>query len=107
RPTSARSSPSSASATGPARSCSPTSTASPSPERPGPPTPGGGGRPDPGPMRVPPGATRVGVGRDRPARDGGAMTALVEVRGLRKAYGGRLVVDGVDLDVGEGEIVGL
>jgi len=35
------------------------------------------------------------------------MTALVEVRGLRKAYGGRLVVDGVDLDVGEGEIVGL
>ena len=35
------------------------------------------------------------------------MTALVEVRGLRKAYGGRLVVDGVDLEVGEGEIVGL
>jgi len=35
------------------------------------------------------------------------MTALVEVRGLRKAYGGRLVVDGVDLDVDEGEIVGL
>ena len=35
------------------------------------------------------------------------MTALVEVRGLRKAYGGRVVVDGVDLEVGEGEIVGL
>jgi ABC-2 type transport system ATP-binding protein len=36
------------------------------------------------------------------------MTALVvEVRGLRKAYGGRAVVDGVDLEVGEGEIVGL
>ena len=35
------------------------------------------------------------------------MTALVEVRGLRKAYGGRMVVDGVDLDVGDGEIVGL
>ncbi len=35
------------------------------------------------------------------------MTALVEVRGLRKAYGGRMVVDGVDLDVDDGEIVGL
>jgi ABC-2 type transport system ATP-binding protein len=35
------------------------------------------------------------------------MTALVEVHGLRKAYGGRVVVDGVDLEVGEGEIVGL
>jgi ABC-2 type transport system ATP-binding protein len=35
------------------------------------------------------------------------MAALVEVRGLRKAYGGRVVVDGVDLEVGEGEIVGL
>ena len=35
------------------------------------------------------------------------MTALVEVRGLRKAYGGRLVVDGVDLEIGEGEVFGL
>ena len=35
------------------------------------------------------------------------MTALVEVHGLRKAYGGRVVVDGVDLEVGDGEIVGL
>jgi len=34
-------------------------------------------------------------------------TAVVEVRGLRKRYGERTVVDGVDLDVGEGEIVGL
>lgn len=34
-------------------------------------------------------------------------TAVVEVRGLRKRYGDRTVVDGVDLDVAEGEIVGL
>ena len=32
---------------------------------------------------------------------------VVEVRGLTKRYGGRPVVDGVDLDVAEGEIVGL
>lgn len=32
---------------------------------------------------------------------------MVQVRGLRKRYGERTVVDGVDLDVHEGEIVGL
>jgi ABC-2 type transport system ATP-binding protein len=32
---------------------------------------------------------------------------VVIVRGLRKTYGGRAVVDGLDLDVGRGEIVGL
>jgi ABC-2 type transport system ATP-binding protein len=32
---------------------------------------------------------------------------VVQVRGLCKSYGGRHVVDHVDLDVGEGEIVGL
>lgn len=32
---------------------------------------------------------------------------VVSVRGLRKAYGERVVVDGVDLDVHAGEIVGL
>src|ERR1700722_18427231 len=31
----------------------------------------------------------------------------VTVRGLRKAYGDRVVVNGLDLDVGAGEIVGL
>jgi len=31
----------------------------------------------------------------------------VTVRGLRKSYGGRVVVDGVDLDVAVGEVVGL
>jgi ABC-2 type transport system ATP-binding protein len=34
-------------------------------------------------------------------------TMVIEVRGLRKRYGDHLVVDGVDLDVAEGEIVGL
>jgi ABC-2 type transport system ATP-binding protein len=34
-------------------------------------------------------------------------TDVVSVRGLRKAYGNRLVVDGLDLDVHAGEIVGL
>src|SRR5215212_3199591 len=44
----------------------------------------------------------------RSADSVGAMdTAVVEVRGLRKRYGDRTVVDGVDLDVAEGEIVGL
>ena len=32
---------------------------------------------------------------------------IVTVRGLRKSYGGRVVVDGVDLDVPAGKIVGL
>jgi ABC-2 type transport system ATP-binding protein len=34
-------------------------------------------------------------------------TDVVTVRGLRKAYGKRVVVDGLDLDVSAGEIVGL
>jgi len=34
-------------------------------------------------------------------------TDVVTVRGLRKLYGGRPVVDGLDLDVREGEVVGL
>ncbi|HEY0804401.1 MAG TPA: ABC transporter ATP-binding protein, partial [Pseudonocardiaceae bacterium] len=34
-------------------------------------------------------------------------THVVSVRGLRKAYGNRVVVDGLDLDVPAGEIVGL
>ena len=32
---------------------------------------------------------------------------VVTVRGLRKSYGTRMVVDGLDLDVPAGEIVGL
>jgi ABC-2 type transport system ATP-binding protein len=34
-------------------------------------------------------------------------TDVVRVRGLRKAYGGRTVLDGIDLNVEAGEIVGL
>jgi len=34
-------------------------------------------------------------------------TSVISVRGLRKSYGERVVVDGLDLDVGDGEIVGL
>jgi ABC-2 type transport system ATP-binding protein len=36
-----------------------------------------------------------------------ALQPIVEVRGLSKSYGGRRVVDEVDLDVEEGEILGL
>ncbi len=36
-----------------------------------------------------------------------SKTDVVTVRGLRKSYGGRTVVDGLDLDVSAGEIVGL
>ena len=36
-----------------------------------------------------------------------SKTDVVTVRGLRKAYGNRVVVDGLDLDVPAGEIVGL
>ena len=31
------------------------------------------------------------------------MTAKIEVRGLRKSFGPKLVLDGIDIDVGEGE----
>ena len=41
------------------------------------------------------------------ARTIGLMSDVVTVRGLRKAYGTRVVVDGLDLDVPAGEIVGL
>jgi len=33
--------------------------------------------------------------------------ALLETKSIRKTYGGRAVVSGVDLHVNEGEIVGL
>jgi ABC-2 type transport system ATP-binding protein len=36
-----------------------------------------------------------------------STSKVITVRGLRKAYGPRTVVDGIDLDVGAGEIVGL
>lgn len=36
-----------------------------------------------------------------------AVEPVVTVRGLTKSYGGRVVVDGLDLDVAAGEVVGL
>ena len=44
-----------------------------------------------------------------PRRQNPGMTESdgVTVRGLRKAYGSRVVVDGLDLDVHPGEVVGL
>ena len=33
--------------------------------------------------------------------------ATIEVRGLRKAYGATVAVDEIDLDVAEGEILGI
>ncbi|SFE43695.1 amino acid ABC transporter ATP-binding protein, PAAT family [Actinacidiphila alni] len=41
------------------------------------------------------GAAPAGEKRDRP---------LVRIRGLRKSFGGHLVLDGIDLDVREGEV---
>src|SRR3954469_20206773 len=47
-------------------------------------------------------------GCDRRRIDGMTTTEqIVTVRGLRKAYGDRVVVDGLDLDVCAGEVVGL
>ncbi len=56
-----------------------------------------------------PGAGHARRGAVRPARDRGLSRmseALLSVRGLKAGYGdGRLIVDGVDLDVSAGEIV--
>ena len=41
------------------------------------------------------------------ARIGGTSMAAIEVTGLRKVYGGVAAVDGLDLTVGEGEVVAL
>ena len=41
------------------------------------------------------------------AVDLAAPTAVVSVRGLSKSYGGKVVLDGFDLDVRAGEVVGL
>src|SRR6266568_5287879 len=47
-----------------------------------------------------------GRGADRHSRDM-SETQVVTVRGLRKSYGDRVVVDDLDLDVPAGQIVGL
>jgi ABC-2 type transport system ATP-binding protein len=49
-----------------------------------------------------------GQGRDSPGADGGRMnTSAIAVSGLRKAFGGKTVLDGIDLDVGEGTVFAL
>jgi len=40
-------------------------------------------------------------------REAGGAGRLLDARGLRKRYGGRVVVDDVDLGVGPGQVVGL
>ena len=52
-----------------------------------------------------PGLTRGRAGRG--TLDAMSEPQVVTVRGLRKSYGTRVVVDGLDLDVPAGEIVGL
>jgi ABC-2 type transport system ATP-binding protein len=42
-----------------------------------------------------------------PASGSTPVGSVVTARGLTKSYGGRVVVDGLDLDVGAGEVVGL
>jgi ABC-2 type transport system ATP-binding protein len=42
-----------------------------------------------------------------PASSTTSAETVVTVRGLTKSYGGRTVVDNLDLDVGDGEVVGL
>src|SRR6266480_405159 len=56
-----------------------------------------------------PGSTSGPMCAHRRTESMGVMrnTDVVTVRGLRKAYGNRVVVDGLDLDVPAGEIVGL
>src|SRR4029079_9257440 len=46
--------------------------------------------------------------RERPARSGGAEAmTVIEARGLRKAFGATTALDGVDLRVEEGRVLGL
>ena len=50
----------------------------------------------------------VGDARGGQGEDGnGAMTAVLEVTGIKKSFGGITAVDGVSFDVNEGEILGL
>ncbi len=49
----------------------------------------------------------VGMTETAPSEADPARDTVVSVRGLSKSYGGRLVLDGFDLDVRAGEVVGL
>ncbi|MFI6347415.1 amino acid ABC transporter ATP-binding protein [Streptomyces sp. NPDC050560] len=44
------------------------------------------------------------AGTTRPTAGGGTSRPLLRVRGLHKRFGAQTVLDGVDLDVGEGEV---
>src|SRR4051794_27414355 len=47
-------------------------------------------------------------GRDRPRVDGGRMSSsAIAVTGLRKAYGDKAVLDGIDFDVAAGTVFSL
>jgi ABC-2 type transport system ATP-binding protein len=57
---------------------------------------------------VPPATSMVSMTHTPdPARSSDLDDPVVTVRGLRKSYDGRVVVDGLDLDVAAGEVVGL
>jgi ABC-2 type transport system ATP-binding protein len=45
--------------------------------------------------------------QDSPQAAGNAARLGIEVRGLRKSFGGKVVLDGVDLEVGEGTVFAL
>jgi lipopolysaccharide export system ATP-binding protein len=51
-------------------------------------------------------ALRDGLGSPESARDDSRNTAWLEGRGLTKRYGGRTVVDNVDIRIDPGEVVG-
>ena len=60
------------------------------------------------PRRMPPPLPPPGSMATRPAPAAGEpSSSLIQTRGLVKQYGGRRVVNGVDIHVGAGEVVGL
>src|SRR5690606_3082432 len=54
-----------------------------------------------------PGARRVRPAARSDGRGEGGVMALLEIRDIRKRFGGLKALDGVGMDVSEGELVGL